>query len=189
MAYHPQTDSQNEHANQELKGYLCIFTSQRQNDWDELLPLSEFSHNNHVHSSTQQTPFMVDTGRHPRMGFEPQQPRSKLESVNEFTDCMAQGLEEAKAALTKAKDEYAIITTNVESLHWSSHKGVWLDGSDITTNRPSSKLSHRHLGPFVIDKCIGHGAYRLFLPPQLCRLHPVFPVVKLSLAHPDPILG
>jgi hypothetical protein len=46
---------------------------------------------------------MVDTGRHPH-----QQPRSKLELVNVFVDCMAQGLEDLKAALTKAKDEYAM---------------------------------------------------------------------------------
>jgi hypothetical protein len=51
---------------------------------------------------------MLDTGRNPRMGFEPQQPRSNLESVNEFTDHMALGIEEAKAALTKAKDEYTM---------------------------------------------------------------------------------
>jgi transposase InsO family protein len=88
-AYHPQTDGQTEHINQELEEYLRIFTSRRQDNWDGLLPLGEFSHNNHVHSSTQQTPSMVDTGRHPRMGFEPQQPRSKLESVNEFADRMA----------------------------------------------------------------------------------------------------
>jgi hypothetical protein len=107
-AYYPQTDGQTERTNQELEGYLRIFTSRRQDDWDELLPLGKFSHNNHVHSLTQQTPFMVDTGRHPCMGFEPQQPCSKLESVNEFVECMAQGLEEAKAALTKVKDEYAM---------------------------------------------------------------------------------
>jgi hypothetical protein len=40
------------------------------------------------------------------MGFEPQQPRSKLESVNKFADRMALGIEEAKLVLTKAKDEY-----------------------------------------------------------------------------------
>jgi hypothetical protein len=43
------------------------------------------------------------------MGFELQQPRSsKLESVNEFVERMAQRLEEANTALTKAKDEYAM---------------------------------------------------------------------------------
>jgi transposase InsO family protein len=107
-AYHPQTDGQTERVNQELEGYLHIFTSRRQDNWDGLLPLGKFSHNNHVHSSTQQTPFMVDTGRHPHMGFEPQQPRSKLESINKFADRMALGIEEAKSALTKVKDEYAM---------------------------------------------------------------------------------
>jgi transposase InsO family protein len=107
-AYHPQTDSQTECVNQELEGYLYIFTSRRQDNWDDLLPLGKFSHNNHVHLLTQQTPFMLDTGRHPRMGFEPHRLRSKLESVNEFTEHMAQGLEEARSAIAKVKDEYAM---------------------------------------------------------------------------------
>jgi hypothetical protein len=42
------------------------------------------------------------------MGFEPHRPCSKLELVNEFAECMAQGLEEAKSAIAKAKDEYAM---------------------------------------------------------------------------------
>jgi hypothetical protein len=78
------------------------------------------------------------------MGFELQQPCSKLESVNKFAEHMARGLEEVKAALTKAKDEYAIYY----NWHWepapvfTQGDRVWLDGSDIATNRPSSKLSH-----------------------------------------------
>jgi hypothetical protein len=91
-----------------LEGYLRIFTSRRQDDWDDFLLTGEFQYNNTVHSSTQQTPFMVDTGRHPRMSFEPQQPWSTLESVNEFAERMALGIEEAKVALTKAKDKYAM---------------------------------------------------------------------------------
>jgi hypothetical protein len=43
MAYHPQTDSQTEHVHQVLEGYLCTFTSQRQDDWDSLLPMGESS--------------------------------------------------------------------------------------------------------------------------------------------------
>jgi hypothetical protein len=108
MAYHPQTDGQTECINQELEGYLCIFTSRQQDNWDDLLPLGEFSHNNHIHSSTQQTLFMLDTGRHPRMGFEPHRLCSKLELVNEFVERMSQGLEEARSAIAKAKDKYAM---------------------------------------------------------------------------------
>jgi hypothetical protein len=78
------------------------------------------------------------------MGFEPQQPRSKLESVNEFVDHMAQGLEEAKAALTKVKDEYAMYYNQHQEPApvFTQVDRVWLDGSDIATNRLSSKLSH-----------------------------------------------
>jgi hypothetical protein len=107
-AYHPQTDGQTERVNQVLEGYLRIFTSRRQDDWDDFLPTGEFQYNNMVHSSTQQTPFMVDTRRHPCMGFEPQQPWSTLESANKFAERIALGIEEAKVALTKAKDEHAM---------------------------------------------------------------------------------
>ena len=48
--------------------------------------MAEFQYNNHIHASTRQSPFMLDTGRHPRMGFELQQPLSHLESVNEFKE-------------------------------------------------------------------------------------------------------
>jgi hypothetical protein len=164
-AYHPQTNGQTERFNQELEGYLRNFTSQRQDDWDELLPLGEFTHNNHVHTSTQQTPFMIDTGRHPRMGFQPNQARSKLESVNEFADQMAKGLEEAKSAITKAKDEHAMYYNHRREPAPIFAPGVrvWLNGSDIATNRPSSKLSHHHLGPFTIEARVGLGAYHLNL--------------------------
>jgi hypothetical protein len=159
MAYYPQTDSQTKHINQVLEGYLRTFTSRQQDDWDDLLPLAEFHHNNSVHSLTQQTPFMVDTGRHPHMGFEPQQPCSTLESANEFAQHKALGIEEAKAALTKAKHEYAMYYNHrcEPAPVFTPGDKVWLDGSNIATNRPSSKLSHQCLGPFVVEACVSHG--------------------------------
>jgi hypothetical protein len=133
-----------EHINQVLEGYLHIFTSRQQDDWDNYLPTDEFQYNNTIHSSTQQTPFMVDTGRHPHMGFESQQLRSTLESANEFAERIVQGIQEAKAALTKVKDEHAMFyNCQCEpALVYAPGDRVWLDGSDIATNRPSSKLSH-----------------------------------------------
>jgi hypothetical protein len=87
---------------------------------------------------------MVDTGRHPHIGFEPQQPHSNLESANEFTECIALGIEEAKAALTKAKDEYTMYYNHQHEPApvFTLGDRVWLDGSDVATNRLSSKLSH-----------------------------------------------
>ena len=36
---------------------------------------------------------------------------------------------------------------------------------------------------------VGKGAYQLELPHRYCSLHPVFPMVKLKLADPDPFSG
>jgi len=67
----PQTDGQTECVNQELDQYLWLFVNEQQDDWYDLLPMAEFQHNNHVHSATQQPPFLLNTGRIPCMGFEP----------------------------------------------------------------------------------------------------------------------
>jgi len=60
-AWHPQTDGQIERVNQELDQYLQLFVNERQDDWYNLLPMAEFQHNNHIHSATQQPPFLLDT--------------------------------------------------------------------------------------------------------------------------------
>ena len=104
-AWHPQTDGQTEHVNQKLDQFLCLFVNERQNDWYDLLLIAEFQHNNHVHSTTQQPLFLLDTGRIPRMGFKPSQAPSGLEMVNEFTEWMKSATEEAKSAIRKAQED------------------------------------------------------------------------------------
>jgi hypothetical protein len=66
---------------------------------------------------------------------------------------------------------------------------VWLDGSDIATNRPLSKLSHQCLGPFVIKACVGHGTYHLTLPPHFHCLHLSSPWSSCLLRIPIPSLA
>ena len=106
-AYHPQGDGQTERINQELEQFLQLFINQWQDDWEDLLLFVEFQYNNHIHSATQNVPFLLDTGRLPQMGFEPGQSHSHLESVNKFKERMADALIEAKVALLKSKDEMA----------------------------------------------------------------------------------
>jgi len=91
--------------NQELDQFLCLFVNEWQNDWYDLLLIAEFQHNNHVHSATQQPPFLLDTGQIPHMGFEPSQAPSGLEMVNKFTERMKSTTEEAKLAIHKAQED------------------------------------------------------------------------------------
>ena len=50
------------------------------------LTIAEFQYNNHIHSATQNIPFLLDTGQIPHIGFELDQWRSNVESVNEFKE-------------------------------------------------------------------------------------------------------
>jgi transposase InsO family protein len=190
-AYHPQTDGQTERVNQELEQYLRLFVNERQDNWEELLPVAEFQYNNRVHTATKESPFLLDTGMHPRMGFEPRQTPSKLETVNDFKIRMERTLEDGKAALRRAKEDMARYYNKHRTPAPTFKKGdkVYLDSSDITTTRPSSKLAHRYLGPFTVEEQVGRNAYRLKLPTSMKRLHPVFNVVKLLAAPNDPIPG
>ncbi|GLB41115.1 putative retrotransposable element tf2 155 kda protein type 1-like [Lyophyllum shimeji] len=190
-AYHPQSDGQTERVNQELEQYLRVFCNERQDDWDDLLPEAEFQYNNHVHSATKFTPFMLDTGRNPRMGFEPRPLNSNNETANEFFKRMKLAQEEAKAALAKAKDDMARYydQRRIPAPEYKPGDRVNLDASDIQTTRPSKKLSHRYLRPYTIERQVGPLAYKLRLPRSMSRLHPVFNAVKLRLAPPDPIPG
>ena len=190
MAYHPQMDRQMERFNQELEQYLHLFTNERQDDWDELLPIAEFQYNNHVHSATQTIPFLIDMGRLPQMGFEPR-PRSKVEAANVFVERMKSMMEEAKSALTRSKDEMAHYYHRKRSLtlEFKPRDRVFIDAKDIQTTRPSPKLAHKFLGPYPIEKKLGLLTYKVKLPVGMKRLHPVFNVVKLRLVPLDPIVG
>jgi hypothetical protein len=104
---------------------------------------------------------------------------------------MSKGLEEAKSALLKAKDKYTLYYNCRRAPAPELQPGdlVWVDATDIATNRPSVKLAHHRLGPYSVEVRVGHGTYHIKLPPSLSRLHPVFPIVKLTLALTDSIVG
>jgi len=67
-AFHPQTNGQTEHMNQELEQYLRFFVDHRQKDWPKWLVSAEFAINNKIHSTTKVFPFMTNYGREIRMG-------------------------------------------------------------------------------------------------------------------------
>src|SRR6202142_436318 len=178
-AYHPQTDGQTKHVNQEIEQYLRMFINHRQDDWQDWLPLAEFTYNNKVHVSTQQTPFYLNAGQHPCMGFELIR-NSKVEAADDFAKRMKGIHEEATSALKKAADEMKRFADHRRSKAPQYKVGdlVWLDANDIKQNRPSRKLSDKRLGPFPITRIINENTYEFKLP-KAWRIHNVFNVSKL----------
>ncbi|KAG5720033.1 hypothetical protein E4T56_gene5670 [Termitomyces sp. T112] len=140
------------------------------------------------------TPFFLDTGRHPCMGFKPWACPSENNSVNEFVNQMRRAQEEAKAALVKAKEDmaqyYDCRQTPAPVYKPGDH--VYLDSSDIKTTRPSLKLSHRHLGPFMVEKKLrpvpkARACSSCFIPDST-SLRSVRSSIFYSMLHPRPNL-
>jgi len=104
---------------------------------------------------------------------------------------MRMAIEEAKSVIRKAQEDMKRYYDRRRTPAPVFNPGdkVFLDASDIRTTCPLQKLSHRRLGPFVVERRIGPTAYRLKLPYWMKQLHPVFNVVKLTPAPDDPITG
>jgi len=97
-------------------------------------------------------------------------------------------IEEAKSAICKAQDDIKRYYDRhrTPALVFNPGDKVFLDASDIRTTHPLQKLSHRQLGPFVVEHRIRPMAYRLKLPHRMKQLYPVFNVVKLTLCYKSP---
>jgi hypothetical protein len=61
-AYHPQMNGQTEVVNKCLETYLRCFTSEKQHQWAQWLPLAEWWYNTTYHTATRMTPFEVVYG-------------------------------------------------------------------------------------------------------------------------------
>jgi hypothetical protein len=60
---------------------------------------------------------------------------------------------------------------------------VYLLRRNIKTKRPSQKLDHQKIRPFVINEKLGPVNYQLQLPKSMTKIHPVF---HISLLEPAP---
>jgi hypothetical protein len=59
---------------------------------------------------------------------------------------------------------------------------VWLEATNIHSNRPSRKLDNKRYGPFEIEEKVGDRAYRLKLP-ETWAIHNVFHSILLTRTH------
>lgn len=188
-AYHPQTDGQTERTNVAVEHYLRVFCNHRQSDWTTHIPLAEFVYNNTHHSSIGMSPFYANYGHNPTFTNLPskQQASPAAEGV---ADRLAEVQEELKATMKTAQER---MTRFYDENHGATPKinigdKVWLEATNINTDRPSRKLSARRLGPFKVKEAISTHAYRLELPPTM-KVHDVCHISLLTPHRADTIPG
>jgi hypothetical protein len=70
--YHPEGDGQTERTNQTLEQYLQIYCNYQQDNWAELLPISEFTYNNAPNAMTGISPFFANKGYHLNLSIHPE---------------------------------------------------------------------------------------------------------------------
>ncbi|QRW20471.1 Retrotransposable element Tf2 protein [Rhizoctonia solani] len=162
-AYHPQTD-----------------------DWVSLLPLAEFALNNLKQTSTGKSPFQICYGYNPRFTVG-QKSDESVPNAEEHAEFLEKGYDEVKAALSISQErmKHFYDQRHREEEEIQVGNKVWLNHQNISTNRPSIKLSHKKLGPYLVIEKIGSHAYKLQLPHTM-RIHPVFHINLLTKFHPDP---
>jgi hypothetical protein len=191
-AFHPQTDGQTERVNQVLEQYLRIYCNYQQDNWEELLSLAEFAYNNSVHTSTGKTPFFANYGYHPTLPTSVH--AHTLNSSNPTAEDLVKSLRDLHKQLTL--DLANTLTTQARFYDRKVKKAppykvgdqVWLLRRNVKTTRPSDKLDHKRLGPFIITDKIGKAAFRLRLPSSM-KIHPVFHVTLLEPFRPNDIPG
>lgn len=164
-AYHPQTDGQTERTNATLEQYLRMYVSYKQDDWVHFLPFAEFAVNNASASSTKESPFFVNTGRHPRFDMSISID-SRSQPAVDFASSLTALHSYLKLELQRAQDSQAHFYNESRSTQTTFDVGdmVFLNRKNISTTRPSLKLDHKKLGPFKILKNINNRAYQLSLP-------------------------
>ena len=170
-AFHPQTDGQTERANRTLEEMLRAFVNRRRDNWDKLLPLMEFAYNNSEQASTKQTPFYLNSGRHPLLPVNLDVPPNRnAPTAQALAQHLRDTLERAQAHLAKSQERQA---------HQANKRRTDLEfqvGDQVLLSRRNlrhGKLDAVWLGPYPITERISRTAYRLGLPADM-RMHPVF---------------
>ena len=166
-AFHPCTDGQTERMNRWIEDYLRHFVSGRQNNWNTLLPVAEFTHNSWKHESTKHTPHELITGINPSIIITT--PDDAVPAVQERLKMLQDARSDAQKALQRR------IKPLITPRTFVTGNKVWLDACNLKIKSPSRKLSPRRYGPFEILKQVSPVTYRIKLPSSM-KIHNVFHV-------------
>ena len=149
------------------------------------LPNLQFAFNTARHTSTRETPFFLNCGRHPvvpssLIGDAPSTSDVRVPAAQQFLEVLRESLKKAKVHLEESRQRQK----RQADLHRQDQRYAVGDRVLLSTaNMPvprnlTRKLSRLYAGPFTVEKVVSDNAYRLKLPESV-RMHPVFNVSQL----------
>jgi len=157
--FHPCTDGQSERMNQWVETYLYQFMNACQNNWSNLLPMTEYAHNSWPHEHTKHTPHELIHRFNPTASFSI--PKDSVPAMQERLQELSKSRSEAQKALQKR------IKLVNPSCSFVSGGKVWLDACNLHIRTPSRKLSNRRIGPYTVQAQLSPVTYWLQLPEAM----------------------
>lgn len=194
-AYHKQTDGQTEIMNKYIDQRLRPFVTYYQDNWSELLPIMDRVQATLPHSAIGMPPYQLLFGSEPRQSWDwsPSTSDTSPKDLNHkeallWATRMHDAWKQAKDNMEKAQDRMrATVNAHRRAVDWEVGDKVYLSTANLSSDRPSRKLSELWEGPFEIIEQVGH-SYRLRLP-EGSAIHDVFAPDVLCKDPEDPLPG
>ncbi|KAD4385727.1 hypothetical protein E3N88_25896 [Mikania micrantha] len=153
-------------------------------NWDNHLPLVEFSYNDSYHASIGMAPFEALYGRKCRSPISwteigevqitgPELVQETTDKIHQIRDNLLAARSRQKSYADKRRKPLEFQVGDMVLLKASPWKGVIRFGK-------KGKLAPRYVGPFKVLERIGKVAYKLDLPSELSNIHPTFHVSNLK---------
>jgi len=173
MTYHSQMNEQSKRMNQTVETYLRHYVNKNQNNWVQLLLMTQFAYNNTQNKTTEETSFWANYEYNLKIWQELRVHRSQSQKV--ILDIAE--IKKLHKNLTNRIQQQLRQTTEVKS--FEVEERVYLRTNNICVKWRSKKLNNKSIKPFKIKRNIKGLSYELDLLKKM-QIHPVFHVFMLQ---------
>ena len=156
--YRPQCNGMIENRNNQIKNAFSFLSSKRKTDWDEFAPMVQASINSSYHSSINNTPYYVHTGRdfilpiqNAFKGLDSFDPHRDADYIPNLLYALNQSYEIAKNTSKRAQDRRKIrYDSNKVRLSEAKPGDLVLITNETRSGAETRSFSDRYIGPYRV---------------------------------------
>ncbi len=172
-AYHSQTDEQSKQMNQMVKTYLRHYINKNQNNWVQLLLMTQFAYNNTQNETIEETPFWANYEYNSKVWQELWAHKSQSQKAILNIAEIKKLHKDLTSRIQQQKEQ----TTEVKP--FMIEERVYLRTNNIYVKQRSKKLNNKSIKLFKIKRNIKRLSYELDLLKKM-QIHSVFHAFMLQ---------